>query len=100
MPINQDNKEEGEGGSRNPPILHANDATGEYNIKQHNNLQRLNNRQTYPNNQEEGEGGGRNTPILHANVLEQRHNTQQDNRLGRLNNRQTYPTALSQKTHR
>src|SRR5271157_3048743 len=88
---NDNNQEEGEGGTSNSPILHAKDVTCEYKILQDNNLQRLNNRQTYANNQEEGEGGGRNTPILHANVLEQQHKTQQDNRLGRLNNRQTLP---------
>ena len=85
------NQEEGEEGSRNSPILHANDATSEYNLQQHKHLQRLNNRQTYPNNQEEGEGGSSNSPILHANILKQEHKTQQDNSLGRLNNRQTLP---------
>jgi hypothetical protein len=90
---NDNNQEVGEGGSRNSPILHANDATTEYNRIHHNNLQRLNNRQTYPIKltKKKERVGSRNTPILHANVLEQQHNTQQDNRLGRLNNRQNYP---------
>ena len=47
---NDNNQEEGEGGTRNTPILHANNHKREYNIIQHNNLQRLINRQTYPNN--------------------------------------------------
>ncbi|HMF38204.1 MAG TPA: hypothetical protein VKF17_16280, partial [Isosphaeraceae bacterium] len=45
---NDNNQEEGEGGSSNSPILHANNHNSEYNILQDNNLQRLNNRQTLP----------------------------------------------------
>ena len=47
--INQDNKqEEGEGGSRNSPILHANRCYKHYNNKHCNNLGRLINRQPLP----------------------------------------------------
>ena len=38
-------------------VLPANDAAIEYNIQPHHNLQRLNNRQTYPDNQVEGKEG-------------------------------------------
>jgi hypothetical protein len=49
FPINQDNKQEvGEGGSRNSPILHANGLDSQYNTKQNNNLQQINNRQPLP----------------------------------------------------
>ena len=91
----EDNQEEeGEGGSRNSPILHANGSINSRNTQQNNNLQRVINRQTslYQNYQEEeeGEGGRRNSPILHANRLVSEHNTQQDNDLQRVINRQTY----------
>ena len=58
---------EGEGGSRNSPILHANHFESRYNIAYDNMLGKVNNRQTYPinhdNKKEVGEGGSRNSPI-------------------------------------
>jgi hypothetical protein len=47
IPINQDNKqEEGERGSSNSPILHANSSNNKHNHQQYNNLGQVNNRQT------------------------------------------------------
>jgi hypothetical protein len=91
---NDNNQEEGEGGSSNSPILHANRSESSYKVSYDNMLGRVNNRQTYANNQdskEEGEGGSGNTPILHVNDATGEYNIQQHNNLQRLNNRQTYP---------
>jgi hypothetical protein len=86
-------EEEGEGGRRNSPILHANCPVSEHNILQDNDLQQVNNRQTslFQNYQEEeeGEGGIRNSPILHANRSINSRNIMQDNSLQQVNNRQT-----------
>ena len=91
---NDNNQEEGEGGSRNSPILHANRSESSYKVSHDNMLGRVNNRQTYLNNQdnkkEEGKGGSSNSPILHANDATGEYNIQQHNDLQRLNNRQTY----------
>ena len=89
------NQEEGEGGSSNSPILHANDSANHCKASHDNMLGRVNNRQTYPINQdnkeEEGKGGSRNSPILHANDATGEYNSISYNNLQRLNNRQTYP---------
>ena len=89
------NQEEGEGGSSNSPILHANDSSNHCKASHDNMLGRVNNRQTYPINQdnkeEEGKGGSRNSPILHANDATGEYNSIFYNNLQRLNNRQTYP---------
>jgi len=103
---NDNNQEEGEGGSINSPILHANRSESSYKVSHDNMLGRVNNRQTNPDNQnnetnpdnqnneeEEGERGSRNAPILHANNHNSEYNILQDNNLQRLNNRQTYPNA-------
>jgi len=91
---NDNNQEEGEGGSSNSPILHANRSERSYTVAYDNMLGRVNNRQTYPdnqdNNQEEGKGGSRNFPILHANDAAGEYNSIDYNNLQRLNNRQTY----------
>ncbi len=88
---NDNNQEEGKGGSSNSPILHANRSKSSYKVSHDNMLGGVNNRQTYPNNQEEGEEGSRNSPILHANDATSEYNLQQHKHLQRLNNRQTYP---------
>ncbi len=88
---NDNNQEEGKGGSSNSPILHANRSESSYKVSHDNMLGGVNNRQTYPNNQEEGEEGSRNSPILHANDATSEYNLQQHKHLQRLNNRQTYP---------
>src|SRR5260370_2731151 len=85
------NQEDRDGRSTNTPIHHANNQNSEYNILQDNNLQQVNNRQTYlseRNIQEEGEGGSRNSPILHANNQNREYNILQDNNLQQVNNRQ------------
>jgi hypothetical protein len=85
------NQEEGEEGSRDSPILHANIQNSEHNILQEDNLQRANNRQTSPsegNHQEEEEGGDRDSPILHANEQNNGYNMLQEDNLQRPNNRQ------------
>ena len=85
---NDNNQEEGEGGSINSPILHANRSESSYKVSHDNMLGRVNNRQTNPDNQnneeEEGERGSRNAPILHANNHNSEYNILQDNNLQRL----------------
>ncbi len=91
---NDNDQEEGERGSSNSPILHANRSESSCKVSHDNMLGRVNNRQTYPNNQDnkqEGEEGSSNSPILDANDATTEYNRIHHNNLQRLNNRQTYP---------
>ena len=87
----EDNQEEeGEGGSRNSPILHANGKINSRNTHQNNNLQRVINRQTYLliNNNKEGEREeeGEALPILRRFCVEESSIINNDNTLRRTNN--------------
>src|SRR5262249_33501847 len=78
-----------QGGSTNPPALHANNQIIEHSILQESNLQRVNSQQRslFPgNNQEEGE---RNIPVLHANNQDSEHNIHHQHNLQRVNSQQT-----------
>jgi hypothetical protein len=91
---NDNTQEEGEGGNRNSPILHAISLQKIHNYSYATLLTTVINQQIIPTNQynkqEEGEGGGgsSNSPILHANRAINEHNNKLYNNLEQVNNRQ------------